>query len=145
MIAVGDVELFAANGDAVGALEFEFTFAEHGGQCVFGRIVFADCVVHVVGNEDVAGPVDREMLGCCQLRLEGGAIFVASLPGSCHSFDLSVGADDSQGVAVAFHDVEIAFCIQGCGARVDERRFERWSAVLGDAFFPVAGEGCDDA
>lgn len=67
VIAVDDVHPIAADSHPVRPIKLELAFAEYGGQRFGHRIVFANHVIHIIGDEHIAVRTDRQMLGSVQL------------------------------------------------------------------------------
>src|SRR5436309_1383774 len=86
-----------------------------------GRIL-ADAMVVRVGDDDVAGAIDAEVLRAAERRLPAGPAVAAEtfLAGPDDGANAAVGRDDPHGVAAALQDVDVAGRVRRHGPRVHE-------------------------
>ena len=98
-----------------------------------------------IRNEDRTIAVDAEVLGAVKGRGPGSAPIAgrALLAGPGDGADLALTVDDAEGVAAPLQDINIAFCINRDGARVQQGSVYGHGAVFRHAFLPVAGDGSD--
>src|SRR6185437_11678391 len=114
--AVGLVEL----GLAWGAVQARGSLAAAAGEvvnCAVAGAVDAHAVVLGVGDQDVAGRVDAEVLRTVQFGQERGAAVArgAFLAGAGHGADLARAVDDPQGVARTLEEINLALAVDGHG------------------------------